>query len=180
MADRENEEAARALERLSAPQTSGPTPQPKPRAAAASSAAKPARPAAPRPSAPVARPDAPARPRAAEAQDLQHALAAAAANPSASGTARAKPPGANARTALAFRRTVIPILLTLGFILVALALTHYAWKSDDNPVIELSTPIVLAMLATGLLAWLLAAANMLSVRRALRDASPPSPDGNAS
>jgi len=181
MAEPTNEDAAKALERLSNPQA--PTPQPKPRpspaakpqptkpqpfkpqpAAAKPGAAKSARPAAPSAKAPspVKKPTpAPALP-----VNLQEALA---------GTRHAAP---GLRTAprsksdpvafqLALKRTAIPVLLTLGFILVSLGVVHFAWKSDDNPVLELPTGIVIGLFTAGAVLWALAALNMVSVRRTL-------------
>jgi len=167
MADPTNDEAARALERLASTQAGAPTPQPNPRAGAPTP-----RPATPRPAAPGAGRSAapatsakPARPQAPAAQDLQRSLAAAATSRAPSSPKPVAKPRASGNT---FRRTLIPILLTSGFILIALATVHYAWRSIDNPVVDLSTPIVLCMFATGAVAWALAAANMLAVRRARR------------
>ncbi len=181
MAEPTNEDAAKALERLTNPQA--PTPQPKPRpaptakpqatkpqpfkpqpaakaGAAKASAAKAARPAGPPAKAPVV-----AKKAAPAPVDLQQALAGAHAAPGLRTAPRAK--SDPVAFGLALKRTVIPVLLTLGFVLISLGVVHYAWKSDDNPVLELPTGVVIGMLAAGAVLWGLAALNMASVRRTL-------------
>jgi hypothetical protein len=183
MAEPTNEDAAKALERLSNPQA--PTPQPKPRPSPAAkpqptkpqpfkpqpAAAKPGAAKSARPKAPSAKAPSPAKkptpaPAPALPVNLQEALA---------GTRHAAP---GLRTAprsksdpvafqLALKRTAIPVLLTLGFILVSLGVVHFAWKSDDNPVLELPTGIVIGLFTAGAVLWALAALNMVSVRRTL-------------
>ena len=69
---------------------------------------------------------------------------------------------------MALRRTLIPILLTGGFLLFALALARFAWNSIDNPMLDLPRGILIAMVSLGVVCWLLAAANMFAVRRALQ------------
>jgi len=67
-----------------------------------------------------------------------------------------------------FRRTMIPILLTLGFILVALCAVRFVWKSDDNPMLGVS-PIEAAVFGGfGIVVWALAALLMSGVARQLR------------
>jgi hypothetical protein len=179
-----NEDAAKALERLTNPQA--PTPQPKPRSAPAAKpqptkpqpfkpqpvakagaakagAAKTTRPTAPAPKAPtkpVKKPEPPPPPL-----DLQQALAGTRAAVGLRTAPRAKSDPVAFQ--LALKRTAIPILLTLGFVLIALVIVHYVWKSDDNPVLELPTGIVIGLLAGGVVLWGLALLNMLSVRRTL-------------
>ena len=178
MAEPTNDDAAKALEKLTNPHA--PTPQPKPRPAPT---AKP-QPTKPQPFKPqpvakagpakTARPAAPAHAStktvkksepAPPAVDLQHALAGArTAAPGLRTARRAKSDPVAFQ--LALKRTAIPILLTLGFILIALGIVHYAWNSDDNPVLELPKGIVIGLLAGGVVLWVLAVLNMLSVRRA--------------
>jgi hypothetical protein len=175
MAEPTNDDAAKALERLANPQA--PTPQPRPRSAStvkpqptkpqpfkpqAAGAPKTARPAAPAARAPaLAKKAQPATPPV----DLQQALAGTHAAPGL--RSRARPKSDPVAFQLNLKRTAIPVLLTLGFILIALGTVHFAWKSDDNPVLELPNGIVIGMFAAGAVLWGLALLNMLSVRRTL-------------
>ena len=179
MAEPTNDDAAKALERLTNPQA--PTPQPKPRPAptakpqptkpqpfkpqpagkpGAAKTVRPAAPAAKAPTKPVKKPEPPPPP-----VDLQQALAGTRAAVGLRTAPRAKSDPVAFQ--LALKRTAIPILLTLGFILIALGIVHYVWKSDDNPVLELPTSIVIGLLSGGVVLWGLAVLNMLSVRRTL-------------
>jgi len=173
MAEPTNDDAAKALERLTSPQ--GPTPQPKPRVAAV---VKPqVKPQVARPTAPSARPSSPATrapvaktPVAKKApapppMDVGQALAGTSSKLGMRAAKRQKSDPAPFQ--LALKRTVIPVLLTMGFILVSLAVVHYAWRSDDNPVLELPTAVIIGMMAGALVLWALAALNMVSVRRTL-------------
>jgi len=178
MAEPTNDDAAKALERLTNPQA--PTPQPKPRPAPV---AKP-QPTRPQPfktqpvvkgsSKNAARPAAPAakaaaaekkQPAAPPPVDLQTALSGTRHTAGLRLAPRAKSDPAVLQ--LALKRTAIPVLLTLGFILTSLGVVHFAWKSDDNPVLELPNHIVIGLFAAGVVLWGLAVLNMLSVRRTL-------------
>ena len=179
MTEPSNEDAAKALERLTNPQA--PTPQPKPRPAPTAKpqptkpqpfkpqagggtgkAARPAAPVAKVPAKPAKKPS-PAPPPPV---DLQAALAGSRHTAPGLRTApRAKSDPAAFQ--LAIKRTAIPVLLTLGLILLALGVVHFAWNSDDNPVLELPTAVVVALFAVGAVLWGLAALNMISVRRTL-------------
>jgi hypothetical protein len=175
MAEPSKDDAAKALERLTSP--NAPTPQPKPRVAPITKPQpipKPVRPGAPgasRPPAPAVKATSAKAPAVRKTPapppvDLQQALAGShTAAPGLRSTRRPKSdPGA---LQLTLKRTAIPVLLTLGFILVSLAVVHYAWRSDDNPVLELPTGIVIGLMAGGVVLWGLAGLNMVSVRRGL-------------
>ncbi len=154
MADPTNDDAAKALDRLTSPDA--PRPQPKPRIIPTAkvpitrSAAGKAR--APKPVAVAPQPN------------LQQALAEARKS---SSSVRTATKSGSRLGGLWLKQTLIPALLTIGLILISLAIVHFAWKSDDNPVVELPRSIVLALLGAGVVCWGLAGANMLSVRRAL-------------
>lgn len=169
MSDTEKDEAARALERLMSGQSAAPTPQPKPRAAPTPqvrvnpAVAKPA----PKPAQKVARPAAPSSP---PQQSLAQAMAAQRPAVSKKAKSREKP-GMN------LRRTLIPVLLTGGFLLLALATVRFAWNSIDNPMLDLPRGVLIAMVSLGVVCWLLAAANMFAVRRALRISPQEQPAG---
>ena len=172
MPDPDKDDVARALERMASGQSDAPTPQPKPRvgtppkvrvnpAVPHSQAQKPVQKIA-RPAAPGAASPARAAAPASVARSLQESLKGAKVIT----TARRVPP--RTAPAMGLRRTLIPILLTGGAILMALATVRYAWNSIDNPTLDLPRGIVIAMVALGLVCWLLAAANMLAVRRGMR------------
>jgi hypothetical protein len=170
MAEPTNDDAARALERLSSPDA--PTPQPKPRIVptAKSPSGRPAAPSAKtaKAPAPMAKAPAPTRKPApvAPPPSLQQALAESRLKPCGpKASPRCKP--RTVPRGLGLKQTLIPILLTIGVILISLAIVHFAWKSDDNPVMDLPVWIIIALLAAGSLSWAVAGVNMLSVRRTL-------------
>lgn len=66
-----------------------------------------------------------------------------------------------------FRQTLIPILLTAGFIMVGLGVLHFVWNSENNPLTDLPGWLLAVLFAFGALLWVLAIANMLSVKSAL-------------
>ena len=68
---------------------------------------------------------------------------------------------------IGFRQTLIPILLTGGFIMVVLGLLHFLWSGEGNPLAELPAWLLAALFLFGLVLWGLATANMLSVKAAL-------------
>jgi hypothetical protein len=70
---------------------------------------------------------------------------------------------------------LIPILLTGGVILAALATIHFIWDSVDNPAIDLPRSVVGGMYLLALICWGLAAANMAAVRRQIRNSKEQSP-----
>jgi hypothetical protein len=170
MPDPDKDDVARALERLTSNPSSAPTPQPKPRVAPTPKVrVNPAasQPAVQKPAQKVARPGSPgpnSKARPAKPDSIEQSIAAAAS------AARKSAPRAKAKQVipgLALRRTLIPVLLTGGALLIILATIRYAWNSIDNPMTELPRTIATAMICVGLICWLLAAANMFLVRRAL-------------
>lgn len=165
MPDPDKDDVARALERLTSGPGSAPTPQPRPRAAptpqvrvspsvAKTTAQKPAQKAL-RPAGPNAAPD-----------QLLSAPISAARPKETEPKARRPAPG------MGLRRTLIPILLTGGFLLIALAVVRFAWNSIDNPILDLPRWVVIAMVSLGAVCWLLAGANMFAVHRSLQRAGP--------
>jgi len=123
-----------------------------------------------RPTAPAARGDAPlpsAEVQASPTDQLADMLAAQrsnAAKTSASSASHAKV-AARAQDPFFFRKTIIPILLTFGIILAGWA-TLILTAGDDNALGDMFprwTPIALSALA--LIFFLLAALNMLAVRK---------------
>lgn len=66
-----------------------------------------------------------------------------------------------------FRQTLIPILLTAGFIMVSLGALHFIWTGENNPLTDLPGWLLGVLLGFGALLWVLAIANMLSVKSAL-------------
>jgi hypothetical protein len=66
-----------------------------------------------------------------------------------------------------FRQTLIPILLTSGFIMVVLGALHFLWSGENNPMGGLPIWLLAVLFLFGLLLWAAAAANMLSVKNAL-------------
>jgi len=106
--------------------------------------------------------------RAASPLDTPAAIASATpAKPARAESARARK-----KDPLFFRRTFIPVLLTLGFILVALCVTRFAWKSIDNPMLGVSSMQSAVVGGAGLLLWAMAAALMSGVARQLREVRP--------
>jgi len=71
------------------------------------------------------------------------------------------------RVGLKFRRTFIPMLLTSGAILACLGGLHFLWNSDSDPMAGLPPWLVGVMFALALVLWVLAAVNMIAVRRML-------------
>ena len=67
------------------------------------------------------------------------------------------------------RRTLIPILLTGGVLLSALASIHFLWNSVDNPLIDLPGGVAFGLYGAALICWLLAAVNMAAVRRQIEN-----------
>jgi hypothetical protein len=67
-----------------------------------------------------------------------------------------------------FRQTLIPILLTAGFIMVGLGTLHFIWSGENNPLSDLPGWLLAVLFGFGALLWILAAANMLSVNSALQ------------
>jgi hypothetical protein len=166
MSDTDKDETARALERLTSGPSSGPTPQPRPRTAPTPQVrVNPAvaRPAAQKPPAqkPVQKVARPAAPSSAPDQSLAAAVARAR-------HATPKQKTQHAAPGLALRRTLIPVLLTGGFLLIGLAIIRFAWSSIDNPMLDLPRSVVIAMISLGVVCWVLAALNMFLVDRSLR------------
>jgi hypothetical protein len=161
MPDPDNDEVARALERLTSSPGKAPAsnprnrPAPSPKVRAAPVAAQPAK--------------APQKPKARPVQKI--ARPAAPAETKAPAPAKPKPvpkkktpppiPG------LALKRTLIPTLLTGGALLLALATVRYAWNSIDNPLLDVPRSMVIGMACVGVVCWLLAAANMYLVHRTI-------------
>ena len=79
---------------------------------------------------------------------------------------------------LGARRTLIPILLTGGFILIVLAGLHFLWVADNDPMAGVPLWLVGLMIVLSLVSWLLAAINMQAVKHLLSTdkavANPPS------
>lgn len=69
---------------------------------------------------------------------------------------------------LSFRRTIIPILLTMGVALPALA-SGWFMLDRDAPLKQTGVVVPLAFFITGAVLLLLAIANMLTVRQQLRE-----------
>lgn len=67
-----------------------------------------------------------------------------------------------------FRQTLIPILLTAGFIMISLGALHFTWSSENNPMTDLPGWFLGVLFGFGALLWVLAVANMLSVKSALQ------------
>jgi hypothetical protein len=65
------------------------------------------------------------------------------------------------------RRTFIPILLTGGFIMVALGVLHFVWLADNNPTGGLPVWLVALLFLFGLILWGVAFANMMTVKHLL-------------
>lgn len=179
--------AAPQPSRPAAPASAAPTPKPAARPVAPAPAGKATpRPAAPsaspiaRPAAPTAgqRPAAPTQ-RAASQQAVPQAEpqivdddAVIVPAPDASvffhkPDYAAKPKRQAFGQSIRFRQTFIPILLTGGFIMIVLALLHFAWTGESNPLSELPTWLLAVLVLFGLILWALAAANMMSVKSAL-------------
>lgn len=136
---------------------------------AATRSASPSRPASPGP----ARPAAPTVPtpnvhdpqaRAIDEDDrvIVPAPSADVFRPRGLAASTSRAPG----RALALRRTLIPILLTAGVILVALGLLRLLWQTD-NPLAGLPAWLVAVMFVFALVLWGLAAVNMLAVKHQL-------------
>jgi hypothetical protein len=68
---------------------------------------------------------------------------------------------------IGFRQTLIPILLTGGFILIMLGLLHFLWSGEGNPLTDLPGWLLAVLFLFGLMLWGFAAANMMSVKAAL-------------
>lgn len=177
--------------RPAAPEPSRPAAQaPKPVARPAAPAAT--RPATPRPAAPSAAP--PAAPVTRPATPAAARPAAPAATASASAPApdsqivdddavivpapdasvffhkpayASKPKRPAFGHSVGFRQTLIPILLTAGFIMVMLGLLHFLWGGDNNPLADLPGWLLAVLFLFGFMLWGFAAANMLSVKAAL-------------
>lgn len=176
--------AAPAAPKTAQPAAAAPKPVARPAAPAA------ARPAPPRPAAPpanvaanpVVRPAAPSRPAAPPVAATEPAPAPDSAivdddavivpAPDASvffhkptSTTKARKPAFG--QSVNFRQTLIPILLTGGFIMVVLGLLHFLWTGENNPLADLPGWLLTVVFLFGLVLWALAAANMLSVKSAL-------------
>ena len=65
------------------------------------------------------------------------------------------------------RRTLIPVLLTLGVMLPVVASLKW-WSSPESPFRTWSTTPVLLLIAVGLVSLLMAVVNMIQVRDLLR------------
>lgn len=66
-----------------------------------------------------------------------------------------------------FKRTLIPILLTSGLIMVALGALHFIWSGENNPLVDLPGWLLGVLFVFGFALWALAVANMLSVKSAI-------------
>ena len=66
-----------------------------------------------------------------------------------------------------FRQTLIPILLTSGFIMVVLGALHFLWSGENNPLGGLPVWLLAVLFLFGLVLWGAAVANMLSVKHAI-------------
>ena len=78
-----------------------------------------------------------------------------------------KPKQAPVGSSLKFRRTIIPIALTGGFIMAALGAIHFLWSGENNPMGGLPIWLVSIMFAFALLLWTVAGANMMTVKQML-------------
>ena len=173
MAERNNDDVARALEHLSGG-----------RAPDAGERASPGVPPPARPTA-IPRPAAPSAPRtpaaAPEPQPIVYdddAVIVPAPDASVFLHARKNPTQPRAKASfgqsLSFRRTVIPMLLTGGVILIGLGVLRFIW---GGPLAGLPPWVVGLLFFIGLLLWGLAGANMVVVRHMLessgRSVNPP-------
>lgn len=134
-----------------------------------------------RPAAPIARPAAPVAPVApvpsAGATDEAHVVydddAVIVPAPDASvflqrpDYASKKPKPVPFGQSVGARRTFIPILLTGGFIMVALGVLHFVWLADNNPTGGLPVWLVALLFLFGLVLWGAAFANMMTVKHLL-------------
>jgi hypothetical protein len=155
---------------VASPRASSPAPRP-PAPAAARPAGPASRPTTPqtftRPAAPAASPAAPSTESAAVDDDAVIVPAPDASvflhKPHYASKAKPKPFGQS----IQFRQTLIPVLLTAGFIMITLGVLHFVWSGENNPLSDLPGWLLAVLFLFGAMLWGLAAANMLSVKSAI-------------